>query len=170
MLLVFLERIAPKRRRRTVAESSEDPALTRAAADASARMVDVLSVSDEPGQLASQPAASREASALRLAWKLLRERQRFTDRISSYGSPRTTGQDLTLPIASPSPRDTEVMKSDEVQLDLVPADSAPLGIIITGCGDQRKRTFVGPSHRAWSHKRSLFVGERVEARCNSSQS
>ena len=46
---------------------NEANALTRAAADASAPTLDVLTVSDQPGQLASQPAASREAFARRLA-------------------------------------------------------------------------------------------------------
>lgn len=58
--------------------------------------------------------------------------------------PRATSQDLTLPIASPSP----MMQINEVQLndvavnDLVPADSVPWGIMITGCGDQREDSCI----------------------------
>lgn len=181
VLVVFLEWIAPKRRREQLkfwklprilrrvmpcqgvvsTGRNEANALTRAAADASAPTLDVLTVSDQWGQLASQPATSREAFARRLAGLKVAEGKEVNASLKwslpMAQKPRATSQDLTLPIASPSPRDTEVMQSNEVQLndvavnDLVPADSVPWGIMITGCGDQREDscTRTADSRSTW---------------------
>eukprot|EP00435_Cladocopium_sp_Y103_P005991 s1188_g1.t3 len=134
------------------AEIDEVNMLTRAIAadaiadDASAHTVDVLTdISDQPGQLTSQPTAAREASA----------RQRPADLEVAEGNavkaPRTIRRDSTLTIPSPTARDAEVMHSNEVQLeddvavdDLAATDSVPFGIMITDAETRKSIVLLEP--------------------------